>query len=204
VATGNVREKSSWWLPVGAAAAVLAVVAVLAKGTLGTEQAEPQPPQPAAATTPPPTIIIPSPSLAATARPPALEEPPAPSAEPQQQVKITVRTIPAHARIRIDDGEPVASPHTVEQAASKQLREITASAPNYTSVTRQISFDQTREILLELERASSHRQPGRRPRAASSEPTPAPSPDPAPVKPREASTPGKRPRALDADNPFAG
>jgi serine/threonine-protein kinase len=204
VATGNVREKSSWWLPVGAAAAVLALVAVLAKGTLGTDQATTPAPEPAAASTPPPTIIIPSPSLAATARPSALD--PEPSSRPEtQQVKITVRTIPAHARIRIDDGEPVTTPFTVEQAASKQLRQITASAPSYTSVTRQVSFDQSQEIVLELERASSHRQPARRPRAASSEPTPAAqNPEPAPVKPRDPSTPGKRPRTLDEANPFAG
>lgn len=202
VATGTVREKSSsWWLPVGAALAVLGVVAVLAKGTLGTEQAVATPPSAAAA--PPPTIVIPSPSLAATARPVADPLPAAPAES--QQVKITVRTIPAHARIRIDDGAPVATPFTLEQAASSELRQITASAPNYASVTRKLSFDQTREIVLELERASSPRQPApRRPRGASDPSPAAQNPDPAPVKPRESSTPGKRPRALDEDNPFAG
>jgi eukaryotic-like serine/threonine-protein kinase len=204
VATGTVREKSSsWWLPVGAALAVLGVVGVLAKGTLGTQQPE-APTASAAATTPPPTIVIPSPSLSNTARAPALEVQPAAPAE-ARQVKITVRTIPAHARIRIDDGEPVAAPYTLEQAASKELRQITASAPNYASAMRQVSFDQTREIVLELERASSQRPSGRRPRAASSDPTPAAqNPEPAPVKPRETTTPGKRPRSLDEDNPFAG
>jgi len=35
VATGNIREKSSWWLPVGAAFAVLGVVVALARGSWG-------------------------------------------------------------------------------------------------------------------------------------------------------------------------
>lgn len=201
VATGNVREKSSWWLPVGAALAVLGVVVVLAKGSLSAEQTE-APPLASAANVPP-TIVIPSPSLSTVARSPAPA--PTPSVE-SQPVKITVRTIPANARIRIDDGESLAAPYTVELAPSQQLREITASAPNYTSTTRQVSFDQTREIVLELDRATSHRQPTpRRPRSGASEPTPtAQETDPTPVKPREASTPGKRPRSLDADNPFAG
>jgi hypothetical protein len=135
---------------------------------------------------------------------PEADPSPAPAAA-SQQVKITVRTIPAHARIRIDDGEPVAAPYTVEQAASRELRQITASAPNYASVTRQVSFDQTREIVLELERASSQQRPAPRRHRTSSDPSPAAqSPEPAPVKPREPSTPGKRPRALDEDNPFAG
>ncbi|MEY4551316.1 MAG: hypothetical protein RL685_7511, partial [Pseudomonadota bacterium] len=204
VATGNVREKSSWWLPVGAALAVLGVVVVLAKGSLGTEQTE-TPPLASAATVPP-TIVIPSPSLSTAARSPAPAPQPSTSVE-SQPVKITVRTIPANARIRIDDGESLAAPYTVELAPSQQLREITASAPNYTSTTRQVSFDQTREIVLELDRATSHRQPApRRPRTnGSSDPAPtAQDTDPTPVKPREASTPGKRPRSLDADNPFAG
>jgi len=47
VATGNIREKSSWWLPVGAGLAVLGVVVVLAKGSLGLAQ---QPPTPLANT----------------------------------------------------------------------------------------------------------------------------------------------------------
>ncbi len=207
VATGNVREKSSWWLPVGAAAAVLGLVVVLAKGSLGgAEQAQEQPP--AAATSPPPTIVIPSPSLSNTARAPVAEPPPPPVREESQQVKITVRTIPAHARIRIDDGEPVAAPYTLELPASQELRQVTASAPNYSSVTREVSFDQTREIVLELERErererAASRPSQRRPRA-SSEPTPAAQNPESPVKPRETGSPGKRPRALDEDNPFAG
>jgi PEGA domain len=125
-----------------------------------------------------------------------------------QAVKITVRTIPTHASIRIDGGDVLSAPYSMEVSPSKDLREITASAPSYSSVTRQVSFDQTREIVLELERAS--RQPSqRRTRARTASEPPTPTRDPEelapPVKPREPSgTPGKRPRALDEDNPFAG
>jgi serine/threonine protein kinase len=202
VATGNIREKSSWWLPVGAALGVLGVVAVLARGSWGTEAPQVVSPANAASA---PTLILEPPHT--TTAPPE----PAPAVE-AQAVKITVRTIPARATIRIDGGDPLSSPYNMEVAPSQQLREITASAPNYASVTRQVSFDQTREIVIELERQPQQQQPPARPASqhrgkpqAASDPTPAPQDDLPAVKPREPGTPGtKRVRALDEDNPFAG
>ena len=197
VATGNIREKSSWWLPVGAALGVLVVVVVLARGTWGTEA--PQMLMPANAAT--------APALAVEAPHPTPSEP-AQAAE-AQAVKITLRTIPARATLRIDGGDPLPSPYNMEVAPSQQLREITASAPNYNSVTRQVSFDQTREIVIELDRQQPQpaqpRQPSHRSKPqAASDPTPAPQQALPPVKAHETGTPGKRPRALDEDNPFAG
>jgi serine/threonine protein kinase len=201
VATGNnVREKSSWWLPVGAALGVLGVVVVLARGTFGTE---------------PPEVVLPA--TAASAPLPgepsthtALQLPEPTPATEVQAVKITLRTIPARATLRIDGGDPLSSPYNMEVAPSQQLREITASAPNYTSVTRQVSFDQTREIVIELDPQQPQRPPQRpppprrsRPPQAASEPTPPLQQELPLVKPHEGN-PGKRPRALDEDNPFAG
>jgi len=201
VATGNnVREKSSWWLPVGAALGVLGVVVVLARGTWGTE---------------PPEVVLPA--TAASAALPgepsthtALQLPEPTPATEVQAVKITLRTIPARATLRIDGGDPLSSPYNMEVAPSQQLREITASSPNYTSVTRQVSFDQTREIVIELDPQQPQRPPQRpppphrgRPPQAASEPTPPLQQELPLVKPHEGN-PGKRPRALDEDNPFAG
>ena len=201
VATGNIREKSSWWLPVGAGLAVLGVVVVLAKGSLGLAQ-QPSAPlathlivqQPAAA----PPVVPSEPVLRAAA-----PEPAAPVEA--RAVKITVRTIPSNAMIRIDDGSAVSAPYSVELAPSAELRQITASAPNYQSVTRQVSFDQTREIVLELDRLQQRQGRRHKPSAdstpAASQPEMVPAPPP---KPREPTGTGKRPRALDEDNPFAG
>ena len=200
VATGGIREKSSsWLLPVGAGMAVLGLVVVLAKGTLGT----PEPVVVAPSATPAPAPVIP---VATSAAPPVVAAPqpteaPAPAAP--KDVEITVRTIPPNASIRIDDGEPVEAPYTLQTPSSSELRMIRASAPNYTSVARQVVFDQTREIVLELTPVPTQRKPGKG--RNKPEPTATPSPALDPVKTREPGTlPAKRPRPLDEDNPFAG
>lgn len=201
VATGNIREKSSWWLPVGAALGVLVVVVVLARGTWGTEA----PPANAAIA---PALAVEATTQATPLQPTEATQPTQPAEA--QAVKITLRTIPARATIRIDGGDPLSSPYNMEVAPSQQLREITASAPNYGSVTRQVSFDQTREIVIELDRQQQPqqqqpRQPSHRSKPqAASDPTPPLQQDLPPVKAHETGTPGKRPRALDQDNPFAG
>jgi serine/threonine protein kinase len=204
VATAGVREKSSsWLLPAGAGLAVLALVIVLAKGTLGT--VEPVPPATAPAPAPAPAASVSIP-VTTSELPvlPSRESPPEPSAS-SKEVQITVRTIPPNAIIRIDDGEPIEAPYTLSTPSSEEPRTIRVSAPNYTSVTRQLAFDQTREIVLELAPAASHRRsrPNARPQGTSS--PQAPSVDLAPVQPREPGTlPPKRRRSLDEDNPFAG
>jgi serine/threonine protein kinase len=202
VATGSVREKSSWWMPVGAGLAVLGVVVVLARGTLGTSQ-------PAT----PPTITV-----SGVVRPVAAPSEPAPvlqQSKPEavqpKPVKITVRTIPANAVVRIDDGAPVRLPYQLETEPNNREHVITASAPNYTTSTSQVTFDQSREIVLELEReqkALGKPRRGGRTQASTEPATGAaePSPDSAtsPKQHEPATGPGRRPRALDADNPFAG
>jgi serine/threonine-protein kinase len=196
VATGGLREKStSWWLPVGAGLAVLALVVVLAKGTLGTVR--PEPVAPAAA--PIPTIVT-APVTAHEPAPPApvVPEPPAAARE----VSITVRTIPHNASIRIDDGEPINAPYTLQTPSSSEQRTIRASAPNFATATRQVAFDQTRDIVIELTPLPGQRK---KPRGRS-EAAPAST---APIEirnvtPREPGVlPTTRPRALDEDNPFA-
>jgi eukaryotic-like serine/threonine-protein kinase len=206
VATGNVREKTtSWWLPVGAGLSVLAVVIVLARGSLGGTD-EPVEQEPAA--TPPAA------AHASSGTEPSEEATGIEAVKPTKQevapVLITVRTIPPNASIRIDDGTPVEAPYSLELAPSTALRTIEAIAPNHESVTRQVAFDQTREIVLELPRersASGWRKPRTRAKAESAPATTAPAVIEAPAS-REPGTlptgPGKRPRALDDDNPFAG
>jgi eukaryotic-like serine/threonine-protein kinase len=200
VATGGVREKSSsWWLPVGAGLAVLGLVVVLAKGTLGTVQPEPVAPSNA----PVPSAIVPVATADVTPAPtpPVTEVAPAPS----KGVLITMRTIPSNATISIDDGEAVDAPYTLETQPSAELRTIRASAPNHTSVTRKVIFDQTREIVLELGPAPGGRKGKPRGKTDGTQTTPSPSVDMTLVKPREPGVlPSKRPRALDEDNPFAG
>jgi serine/threonine-protein kinase len=200
VATGRVHEKSSsWLLPVGAGLAVLALVVVLAKSTLGTSSAEPAAPTvtPGPAVVTPITTNVPPPvSPVATDTPPPLP----------RNVQITLRTIPPNAMITIDEGEPVDAPYTLQTQPQAGLRSIKASAPNYASVTREVLFDQTREIVLELTPlATTGPQRKNKPRTRP-EPASAPSSvDSTLVKPREPGVlPTKRPRALDEDNPFAG
>ena len=197
VSTAGIRDKSSsWLLPVGAGLAVLALVVVLAKGTIGTPQHEP------AATAPPPVASPPVTVTAVTPSPPRPAEPAPP--ETPRDVRITVRTIPENASIQIDDGAPVTSPYTLETAPSATPRVIRATAPSYTSTTRQVAFDQAREIVIELAPVPGKGRP--RPRT---KPEPGgastPSVELTPVAPREPGMlPPKKPRALDEDNPFAG
>lgn len=199
VATGSVREKSSsWLLPVGAGVAVLGLVVVLAKGTLGTVEPDPVVP----ATTPIPSIVVaPVTTNQAPAPPPlATPEPPA----TPREVSISVRTIPPNASIRIDDGEPVEAPYTLQTPSSAEPRTIRASAPNFATTTRQVAFDQTRDIVIELTPLPGQRKKPRGKSEASSDPV-TPSVDIKSVTPREPGVlPNKRPRALDEDNPFAG
>jgi eukaryotic-like serine/threonine-protein kinase len=195
VATGGVREKStSWLLPVGAGLAVLGLVVVLAKGTLGSS-AEPAPP----IITPAPAVVTPI-----TSNVPPPPAPPPEVAPSLRDVQITLRTIPPNASITIDEGESVPAPYTLQTQPRSDLRTIKASAPNYASVTRQVIFDQTREIVLELAALPTPPRKGK-PRSKA-DPTTAPASVDMSVKPREPGTlpPPKRPRALDEDNPFAG
>jgi eukaryotic-like serine/threonine-protein kinase len=211
VATGGVREKSSsWLLPVGAGMAVLALVVVLAKGTLGTVQ----PPEPPAA-----VVRTPASSMDRTSAAPPIPAPAKPenvntNVAPPEDVQITLRTIPPNGSVRIDGGEPVSTPYMLRTPSSSELRVLRASAPNYTSVTREVTFDQTREIVLELGPQVGQpatQQPGQRKPKPRSKPEPSatpatPSVDVTPAKVREPGMlpPPKRPRALDEDNPFAG
>jgi len=202
VATGGVREKSSsWLLPVGAGLAVLALVVVLAKGTLGTVQPEPAAP---AATAIPSIVVAP----VTTHDTPATQQPLTQEPAAPREVSITVRTIPPNASIRIDDGEAVEAPYTLQTSSSAEPRMIRASAPSYATTTRQVAFDQTRDIVIELTPLPG--KPSKKPRGKSepSSQSPAASPSPVDVRsvtPREPGVlPSKRPRALDEDNPFAG
>lgn len=200
VSTAGIREKSSsWLLPVGAGLGVLAVVAVLAKGSIGDPPAEPivtAPVVTAPAAAPPPPVTT-------TAVAPT-EARPAAAPEPVRDVRITVRTIPANATLQVDDGPPVNAPYTLDTSPSSSLRTIRASAPSYTTSTREVIFDQTREIVIELTPAATQRRvkPRGKPEPSLSA---TPSVDVTPVTPREPGTlPPKKPRALDEDNPFAG
>jgi eukaryotic-like serine/threonine-protein kinase len=195
VSSGGAREKaSSWLLPVGAGLAVLALVAVLAKGTIGNMQRD--------AVVIAPTV--PAASAASGVTTTALAPKEAGIEAPGRDVKITVRTIPANASVQIDDGPPVTAPYTLETAPSSATRTIRASAPSYTSATRQVAFDQTREIVIDLAPAAASRRvkPRARPEPSSAS---APAGDSSPSNVREPGTlPPKKPRALDEDNPFAG
>lgn len=198
VAARSVREKStSWWLPAGAAIAVLGLVVVLAKGSLST--VEPEAAAPVVNSAAASQQLV---AASASARQPVE---PAPASTEAAPVEITVRTIPPNASIRIDDGPPLPSPYTTKVASSDQPRVIRASAPNHVSITRQVAFDQTQEIVLELSQVQVQRRPKPRAKPAPAPPAPAPTVETTPVRAREpVAPPGKRPRALDENNPFAG
>ncbi len=202
VATGNVREKStSWWLPVGASLGVLALVVVLAKGSLGTPAAPPQ--EAAAATEKSTEQLLALGQLAPAPVQTALSGTQESAREPEQSVQITVRTIPPNASIRIDDGAPMSAPYSAQVSSSNELRVIRASAPNHVSAMRQLAFDKNQEIVLELAPVQSQRKV--KPRVKAEPPTPAvPAAEASPVRVQPPVPPGKRPRALDEDNPFAG
>jgi len=129
----------------------------------------------------------------------------APASTEAVPVEITVRTIPPNASIRIDDGPPLPAPYTTKVASSDQPRVIRASAPNHVSITRQVAFDQTQEIVLELSQIQMQRRPRPRAKPDPTPTSPAPAVEFAPVQAREPGVPpSKRPRALDENNPFAG
>jgi eukaryotic-like serine/threonine-protein kinase len=199
VAAGSVREKStSWWLPVGAGLSVLVLVVVLAKGTLSIK--EPESNASASSGSASTQQLV---NTSEPAREPERGGAASPSAP--DQVQIIVRTVPSNASIRIDDGPPVSSPYTVQVASSSELRMIHASAPDHVSITRQVAFDQAREIVLELSTVPSQRRLKPRFKPDPNPAPPAPSVEMQPVKVREPGTlPSKRPRALDETNPFAG
>jgi serine/threonine protein kinase len=198
VATGSVSEKSSsWWLPVGAGLGVLSLVIVLAKGTLSAVQ-----PAPVLAANHPEPVAQKLVEATPLVRPEQTGAERVPEATPAS-VQITVRTIPPNAIIRIDDGAPMAAPYTATLASSNQVRVIRASAPNHVSLTRQVAFDQSQEIVLELTPVGNQRKPKPRVKAEPPAATAPPAPEPGFVR-EPGSTQGKRPRALDVDNPFAG
>ncbi len=201
VATGTFREKSSsWWLPVGAAFAVLGLVVVLARGSLGQADDGPAPVISVGAT-PRPIVVTPDLEPAPVGQP--TETPPAP-------VQITIRTVPANATLRIDE-EVVKAPFLSFVAPSDRTRMVHASAPGHVALTREVVFDQARELVIELQpSAVTPTPPGQRrtkvrPRGdtQSTQPVKAPEVDTAPAR-EQTTPPGRRLRALDEDNPFAG
>ena len=99
---------------------------------------------------------------------------PEPPAAPRE-VSITVRTIPPNASIRIDDGEAVEAPYTLQTPSSAEPRMIRATAPSYATTTRQVAFDQTRDIVIELTPLPGQRRKPRGKSEAAASPTTTPS-----------------------------
>jgi hypothetical protein len=188
VATGSVsdRPSSSWLFPVGAGALVLALVVVLARGTMKPAAAESD-----ALAAPTAGVEAERPSEPVKSAEPSPDLPP-----PIEPVSVSVRTVPEHATLRIDDGPPMSAPYRSEVPPDSRARVIRASAPGYVTATRELSFDQNRELVIELEREK--RRVARAPRAKPKVARP-PVKDPSQV---ETKPTGKRLRALDSDNPF--
>jgi serine/threonine-protein kinase len=205
VATGTFREKTtSWWLPVGAGLAVLGVVVVLAKGSLGT--VEPPVSEPASRSESIPRSVVaasePMPANVVVEKPTLVDSP--------EPVQITVRTVPPNAILRLDDGAPLAAPYRTQLVPSSTVRVVRASAPGYSSLTREVAFDRTQEIVLELDPIQPQAQSPRRQRPArrvepQSGSTQSPVETTSSARPGDSmQPPAKRPRALDEDNPFSG
>jgi hypothetical protein len=190
-------------MPALASAAVLAIVVAFARGTLSPSQATASDTTNTPAAVRPPPVEIPK-------QPMAGEEPPA----RPQIVRISVRTVPQDAIIRIDDGPGVASPYVGEVLATGNSRVIEASAPGYTSELRRVIFDRDQELVLELSPSGkdpkdAKRAKTKKPPRGKSEPSvqptqPVSSPVPSSVSQSEPTPRTKKPRTLDADNPFGG
>lgn len=199
LATGTFREKSSsWGLPVGAGLLVLGVVVALARGSL---TGSPEAAGAGDAPTAQPHQVV----KASAPLPERAPEPPKPdeaSAAPAT-VRVTLRTVPEEATLRIDDGEPVRAPFVADLAPSSTLHVVRVTAPGHAPLTRKVAFERSEEIVFELEPLPGKR-PKPRPRADAPS-APAAVVDSTPlVTPREPGVlPSKRPRALDEDNPFA-
>jgi serine/threonine-protein kinase len=200
VTTVSGREKSSWLMPALASAAVLAIVAAFARGTLSPSQATASDNTSTPAAVRPPLVEIPK-------QPTAGEDPPA----RPQTVRISVRTLPEDATIRIDDGPSVTSPYVGEVLANGNSRVIEASAPGYASELRRVTFDRDQELVLELssltrdgKRVKSTRKPRGKSDPSPQVTQPVSTPVPSSVSQSDPPPRTKKPRTLDVDNPFGG
>jgi serine/threonine-protein kinase len=195
------REKSSWLMPALASAAVLAMVVAFARGTLSPSQATASDKPATPAAVPPPVVEIPK-------QPTAGEDPPA----RPQTVRVTVRTVPEDATIRIDDGPSVASPYVGEVIANGSSRVVEASAPGYASELRRVIFDRDQELQFELTSLTPGKKPakpGKKPLKGKTEQVtpaapPLTAPYPSSVSVSDPPIKPKKPRTLDVDNPFGG
>jgi serine/threonine protein kinase len=77
----------------------------------------------------------------------ALPSTPLPSAP---QVTVSIRSEPANATLRIDNGPALTSPQVVITARSEELHGIVASLEGYEPLVRQIAFDRSQELVLGL------------------------------------------------------
>jgi serine/threonine protein kinase len=134
--------------------------------------------------------------------------PPASAAAPL--VTITLRAEPAEASLRIDGGEALPSPQVIEVMPSQRLHLVYSSLDGYEPVTRQVSFDHSQELVLQLTpqtlesrpiaASATGKRPGAVPRAerrGRNQPDVSAVADPAVLKRRRT----KRP--IDSSNPFA-
>jgi eukaryotic-like serine/threonine-protein kinase len=118
------------------------------------------------------------------------------------KVSITLRTLPADGRIAVDGGRELTSPVTLEVEADEAVHRVVARSPGYREQVRELAFDRSQELVLELEKAPRTSGPARVNRPAPGPVVRQPEPKSAPLNDAPVVM-KKPPRQLDNDNPFA-
>jgi serine/threonine-protein kinase len=176
-------SRSLRWALLGAAAA-----AVLGVGVVAASGARSKASQPVASAVDAPTTVASGPV-------------------PAERVVITIRTEPGDAVIQIDDGPPLPNPYQATVQPDARDRMLRARAAGYEDRSQAVKFDQTKEIVLVLPRATgatSDVKPGR-PGGGVAAVRPSAGVTTATATPQLGELPAlkKKKRQLDNDNPFA-
>jgi serine/threonine-protein kinase len=81
-----------------------------------------------------------------------------PAAVPVKTVALEIRTSPAGATLRLDDGPEFAGPHTLRVPADEELHRLVASAPGFLSLEQSVRLDQSQTITLKLKKRVRRRR----------------------------------------------
>ncbi|HLV64606.1 MAG TPA: serine/threonine-protein kinase [Polyangiaceae bacterium] len=181
---GKLGKHPLRWAAVAGVAAVLSLgVALAARGGK-----DPGPP--------------PAGSVLATepANPPPVVETPPPVPE---RLVITLRAEPAHAILYLDDGPALPNPYQASVSRDERPHVLRARAPGYLEQSKELRFDQSKEVLVVLpkEVEAAPKRPPTRPTTVRTT-TPQPAVTPTRVPGELPTVTRKAPRPLDPDNPF--
>ena len=121
-----------------------------------------------------------------------------PSSAVDRVVTVTLRAEPPRATLYLDDGPALPNPYRLTLPPDAHTHKVRASAPGFSDQSEELRFDGSKDVLLTLSAASGPAVRPRTPKTPAIPPVPVAVPMPGELP---KVTP-KRPRTLDADNPF--